>query len=91
MLPLLITCLFSVDKTSQAQVDTITSFVEEYGHWLETWENECKITYPDFEHDVLLASELTLTKLHKCGIVLPDTSNVLELVNSLLMNKINLQ
>lgn len=88
---ILSTCIVRVDKTSQAQVDAITSIIEEKGRWLEKWASVCSRMYPDFEHDISPASELTLAKLAGGGIVSIDTCNVAQCMNELLIDKVKLE
>ena len=82
---------FPVDETSLAQVDAITSFINEKGQWLEKWADECKRMYPDYKHDIPPASELSLAKLGDGGIVSTDTCNAAQRVNGLLVEKIKVE
>ncbi len=88
---LISTCIFPVDESSLAQVEAITSFIEEKGKWLEKWASKCKKMYPDYDHDIPPASELTLAKLGDGGIVSTDTCNAAQKVNGMLIEKIKLE
>ncbi len=88
---LMSTCIFPVDGTSLAQVEAITSFIEKGRQWLEKWSSKCKRMYPDYDHDIPPASELTLAKLGDGGIVSTDTCNAAQKVNGMLIEKIKLE
>ncbi len=84
-------CIFPVDETSLAQVEAITSFIEEKGQLLEKWASKCKRMNPEYDHDIPPASELTLAKLGDSGIVSTGTCNAVQKVNGMLIEKIKFE